>query len=93
MRETITTAVHDAGTVFSVPSISACASPRTLIYEVQCRYCRGIDRLDLELVRSCYHPGAVDHHVSFDGDRDQFIAWLDVELRKAAGSIRASWMA
>ena len=33
------------------------------IYELLCRYCRGIDRLDKELVLSCFHPGATDIHV------------------------------
>lgn len=26
------------------------------------RYCRGVDRLDKELLLSCYHPDAVDDH-------------------------------
>jgi len=29
------------------------------IRNVLTRYCRGIDRIDMELVRSCYHPDAV----------------------------------
>ncbi len=37
------------------------------IYELQCRYCRGIDRMDQALVRSCYHPDATDEHGSFSG--------------------------
>lgn len=57
------------------------------IYEVLCRYCRGIDRLDLELVRDCYHPDATDHHVSFEGQRDEFIEWLSIELRKLDGTM------
>jgi hypothetical protein len=40
------------------------------------RYCRGIDRLDLELVRSCYWPDATDSHGGFSGTRDEFIAWV-----------------
>jgi len=40
------------------------------------RYCRGIDRLDLELVRSCYHADATDSHGGFSGTRDEFIAWV-----------------
>ncbi|AII10540.1 nuclear transport factor 2 family protein [Rhodococcus opacus] len=59
------------------------------IYEVLCRYCRGIDRLDLELVRSCYHPDARDHHVSFDGTRDEFIDWVDAELRQMDGTMHS----
>ncbi|MBC2637572.1 MULTISPECIES: nuclear transport factor 2 family protein [unclassified Rhodococcus (in: high G+C Gram-positive bacteria)] len=45
------------------------------IREVHLRYCRGIDRMDWELVRSCYHPGAVDDHGPFRGTIDEFIAW------------------
>jgi ketosteroid isomerase-like protein len=38
------------------------------------RYARGIDRLDFDLVRSCYHPDAYDDHGSFRGNVDEFIA-------------------
>ena len=41
------------------------------------RYCRGIDRCDLELVRSCYHPDATDTHGSFHGTVDEFLAWVE----------------
>lgn len=37
------------------------------IYELMCRYCRGCDRLDKELVMSCFWPGAVDIHVGKGG--------------------------
>ena len=57
------------------------------IHEVILRYCRGIDRLDMELVRSCYHPGAIDHHTNFEGDVDKFVAWVDEALRRLAGSM------
>ncbi len=46
------------------------------ISEVVLRYCRGIDRMDRELVRSCYHPDASDSHGSFSGDREEFLAWV-----------------
>jgi hypothetical protein len=32
------------------------------------RYARGVDRLDLELALSAFHPGAVDHHGGTVGD-------------------------
>ena len=41
------------------------------IEEVVLRYCRGIDRRDFDLVRSCYHPDARDRHGSFDGTVDE----------------------
>jgi hypothetical protein len=37
-------------------------------------YCRGIDRLDEELLRSVYHPDAVDNHGStFQGNAHEFV--------------------
>jgi len=47
------------------------------IEEVVLRYCRGIDRRDFALVRSCYHDDARDHHGSFSGGVDDYIAWVD----------------
>ena len=43
------------------------------ITDVVYRYARGIDRMDFELVRSCYHPDAYDDHGSFKGTVDEFI--------------------
>lgn len=37
------------------------------IYELMCRYCRGVDRMDLALVRDCFWPGAIDVHVGQGG--------------------------
>lgn len=39
------------------------------------RYCRGIDRLDRDLVRSCYHDDATDRHGTFEGSVDEFLDW------------------
>ncbi|MDI2129693.1 nuclear transport factor 2 family protein [Yinghuangia seranimata] len=49
---------------------------RQEIHDVVLRYCRGIDRMDLDLVRSCYHPDATDDHGSFTGTADEFVAWV-----------------
>ncbi|MBO2465777.1 nuclear transport factor 2 family protein [Actinomadura violacea] len=58
---------------------------RQEIHEVVLRYCRGIDRLDFGLVRSAYHPDAVDHHTGFDGTLDEYIAWVEPKLRARRG--------
>jgi ketosteroid isomerase-like protein len=36
------------------------------------RYCRGMDRLDRELLLSCYHPDALDQHGAFTGGPLEF---------------------
>jgi SnoaL-like protein len=51
------------------------------IYEVLVRYCRGIDRTDEELVRSCYHADAFDDHGMFQGPAAEFAAYAVENLR------------
>jgi hypothetical protein len=46
---------------------------RAEITDVLCRYCRGIDRRDFDLVRSCYHPDAAEEHGDYAGDVDGFL--------------------
>ena len=46
------------------------------------RYVRGVDRLDLELVRSCYHADGTDSHGSFTGTVDEFLVWVERILRR-----------
>ncbi len=43
------------------------------ITEVLARYCRAIDRLDEELLRSVYWPDGYDDHMSFAGPVAEFI--------------------
>jgi hypothetical protein len=50
------------------------------IRDVIYRYCRGVDRVDLDLVRSCYHPDGIDDHGSFRGDVDEYVGWLAERL-------------
>ena len=42
------------------------------IYDCVLRYCRGIDRLDREMLLSAYHPDAIDDHGTFVGPVEQF---------------------
>jgi len=47
------------------------------IYEVVLRGCRGGDRFDLDMIVSCFHPGAQMHNVGgFDGTREGLLALL-----------------
>jgi hypothetical protein len=57
------------------------------IEEVILRYCRGIDRMDREWVRSCYHPDATDEHGSFAGDVDAFLDWVWKLLPRYASTL------
>lgn len=47
------------------------------IHQVMLRYARGLDRLDNELVRSCYWDDAIEDHGHFVGPPDDFIAYAD----------------
>ena len=42
------------------------------IYDCLIRYCRGVDRLDRELIVSAYHPDAIDDHGLFVGGPEEF---------------------
>lgn len=48
---------------------------RAAIHDCMQRYARGMDRRDRELLRSAYHDDAVDDHVGFIGEVDDFIDW------------------
>jgi hypothetical protein len=52
------------------------------IRRVTASYCRGIDRLDLDAVRACYHPDATDEHGSFSGTVDEYLEWVARLLRR-----------
>lgn len=48
---------------------------RQEILDCLLRYCRGMDRLDRQAVRSAYHDDAIDDHGDFVGPADSFIDW------------------
>lgn len=50
---------------------------RARIQDCLCRYARGVDRGDWELVRSTYHPDAYDAHGDYKGGVDGLLRWLD----------------
>lgn len=66
----------------SVPNRSTVESPEAAIRDVVLRYCRAVDRRDYDAVRACYHPDATDHHGTYRGGVDGFIARLHRELPK-----------
>jgi hypothetical protein len=61
---------------WDVQSIAHEYRARTDIHEALMRACRGVDRLDRELILSAYHPGARDNHGSFDGPIEAFVDWV-----------------
>lgn len=48
---------------------------RQEIYDCVLRYTRGVDRLDLDLVRSAFHPDGLDCHGPVTGSAEDFLAW------------------
>jgi ketosteroid isomerase-like protein len=50
---------------------------RQAIHDCLMRYSRGVDRLDRELILSCYHEDAIDDHGVFVGNREEFADWVD----------------
>lgn len=47
---------------------------REEIWQVMLRFARGLDRIDVELTRTCYWDDAIEDHNHFVGDPDGFIA-------------------
>jgi hypothetical protein len=71
----------------SMPIPDGQSDDKQAIYEVVLRYCRALDRLDFELLRSCYHEDAMNHYNGFDGGREAFIAWVRALLEGFAGTM------
>ena len=46
-------------------------------------YCRAIDRLDVELLKSIYHPDGTDDHGSFVGNAQEFATHIMGDLQGA----------
>jgi hypothetical protein len=56
---------------------------RQAIYDCLMRYCRGIDRLDVGILKTAYHPDGTDDHGIFSGNAwefAEFIGPFDAEL-------------
>lgn len=50
---------------------------RQKIREVVTNYCRGVDRMDKDLLMSCYHPDAIDDHGFFVDGPEAFWDWVN----------------
>lgn len=59
----------------SVTKIASELADREAIRECLCRYSRGVDRLDADMVRSAYWEDCIDNHLDFTGNAEEFIAW------------------
>lgn len=49
---------------------------RLEIEDVMMRWCRAVDRLDLDRIREVFHPDAIDRHGPFNGGVEELIAWI-----------------
>ena len=54
------------------------------IRDVLMRFCRGVDRLDEELLRSCYHVDSYDDHGPFKGNGRDFAAHIVKSISERA---------
>ena len=54
------------------------------IRDVIMRFCRGLDRLDAELIRSCFHSDSYDDHGHFKGSGDAFATFIVKSLAERA---------
>ena len=59
-------------------------SDRQAIMDCAVRFSRGINRRDRELLKSAFHPDAVDDHGFFVGNRDDFVSWIDAVYDRIA---------
>jgi len=71
----------------TVSQIKDQLADREAIKDCLYRYCRGIDRLDMELLRSAYWPDATDEHTGFSGTIDEFIEFASSRIKKMAHNI------
>ena len=59
------------------PPTPAELADKWAITEVLNRYCRGIDRMDRDLVLSCWHAGGTDEHTPlYSGTATGFVEWV-----------------
>lgn len=57
---------------------------REAIRDVLHRYCRGVDRLDAEIMKTCFHDDAYDTHWFANGPAKPFCDWVVAECLPSA---------
>ncbi len=62
---------------------------RIAIEDVLARYCHGVDRGDVEILRNAYWPDATDDHVFIRGGRDQVVEWIMETVRAQEQAMHA----
>jgi len=56
------------------------------VRDLHARYCRAVDRMDFDLLRSCFHPDAVAEYGFFVGGVDAFVAMAKDSLAAYTGT-------
>ena len=46
------------------------------IQDVLARYCHAVDRCDMDMLKSVYHPDAIDNHGIFNGPAHEFAEYM-----------------
>ena len=62
---------------------------REAIREVIHRYCQAVDRCDLEMLKSCYHPDGYDDHGFFAGNAHEFAEYVIPCLERIDSSMHS----
>jgi hypothetical protein len=68
--------VTTESTTTDMTAVIAVLEAERAIREVLSRYCRAIDRLDLDLLRTVYHDDATDDHGVYSGPVEGFFAFI-----------------
>lgn len=76
MTQTIDTLQQQLETLSDEIAALRTVKDRQDIHDATLRFCRGINRRDMELLRTAFHPDAVDDHGTFVGNPDGFIEWI-----------------
>ena len=63
-------------TVSETEELARLAADDREIRALLSRYCRAIDRFDMDLLRTVYHPDAYDDHGGYKGDVGGFVRYL-----------------